>query len=79
MGDVHCRVCGEPWDIAGVLPALNGREEEADMTREEAEKLMKGLGCPSCKGKPRDNRSHDEEYFMGLLEADGEIDVIDFL
>jgi len=78
MGDVYCKVCGEPWDIAGVLPALHGREDEADMTKEEAEMLLSGKGCPCCKGKPRD-RTFDDEYFQGLLEVDGEIDVIDFL
>lgn len=79
MGDIYCRVCGEPWDIAGVLPALNGREDEADMTKEEAEMLVKGLGCPACKGKKKTDGLHDEEYIVGLLEIDGEIDVLDLL
>jgi len=48
MGDLYCKKCGEPWEAAGVLPALNGREDEADMSKKEAERFMKGEGCPSC-------------------------------
>jgi len=45
-GDYICSVCGEPWEAYGVRLALKG--EESDMTKEEAEKFMKGLGCPCC-------------------------------
>lgn len=40
MGDIRCRMCGEPWDSYGVR---NG-----DMTEAEAEKFLAGEGCPSC-------------------------------
>lgn len=121
MGDVYCRKCGEPWDIGGVLPALCGREDEADMTKEEAEKLVRGEGCPCCgfgeycplcKGKgvideeearwwgevePVDEkdgvlyfrcpkcggtgkpRGREEDYYGGLVELDGEVDIMGYI
>ena len=79
MGDIICKVCGEPWDYWGVMLAIRGREDEADMTKEEAEMLLSGKGCPACKGKPRDNKDHSEEYYSSLVEADGEINVLDYL
>jgi len=48
MSDIYCKKCGEPWDFSGVYAAIRGREEEADMTKEEAEKFMRGEGCPCC-------------------------------
>lgn len=39
--DVYCRVCGEPWDYYGV--------KHGDMTPEEAERFLRGEGCPSCR------------------------------
>jgi len=46
-GDYFCSVCGEPWDAYGVRIALKG--EVSDMTKEEAERFMRGEGCPCCK------------------------------
>jgi hypothetical protein len=46
-GDYYCNRCGEPWDAYGVRTALRG--EASDMTREEAEKFMRGEGCPCCR------------------------------
>jgi len=46
MGDVYCAKCGEPWDYWGIKEALEGRD--GDMTKEEAERFMKGEGCPAC-------------------------------
>jgi len=75
MGDVYCRVCGEPWDVAEVLAALKGRGDA--LTKEEAERLLEGKGCPCCKS--REKGSHEDEYYNGLMEIDGEIDVTDYL
>jgi len=44
MGDIHCRICGEPWDAYGVS---NG-----DMSEKEAKAFRMGLGCPCCEGEP---------------------------
>jgi hypothetical protein len=44
LGDIYCKVCGEPWDAYGV------RHHE-DMDAKEAAMLLSGRGCPSCKGK----------------------------
>lgn len=42
MADVRCAKCGEPWDYYGV------RHYE-DMTPDEAERFLRGEGCPCCK------------------------------
>jgi len=44
MGDVFCRKCGEPWDSFGITRA----EGEGDLTAREAERFLRGEGCPSC-------------------------------
>jgi len=40
MTDVYCRVCGEPWDAFGLF--------HGDMTDEERDIFLAGLGCPCC-------------------------------
>lgn len=127
MVDIYCKKCGEPWDLAEIIDALNRR---GDMTKEEAEKILRGEGCPccgfgkycpSCKGtgkcpecdgmgieKFKDwitnsyiertctwcsgtgkcsrcsgtgklKENHDGEYYSGLVEADGEINALDYV
>jgi len=47
MGDMLCKVCGEPWDAYGV---------RHDFTAAEREQFYNGKGCPCCRGesdKPR--------------------------
>jgi len=65
-GDYYCGVCGEPWDAYGVRLALKGKV--SDMTKEEAERFMKGLGCPCC---PKDKRLCEEkrEAIMRFVPA----------
>jgi len=43
--DITCRNCGEPWDAYG---ARHG----GDMDPSEYRDLIKGIGCPSCNGRP---------------------------
>ena len=43
--DITCAKCGEPWDSYGVHQAKHG---DGDMTAREAERFLKGEGCPSC-------------------------------
>ena len=122
MGDLYCKKCGEPWGAGEVLPALDGREDVAVMTKKEAERFMRGEGCPSCgfgqycplckgtgeideeeamwwgeeaepidirgdimyfrcpkcggSGKPKGD---DERYYSGLVDVDGEIDVLNYV
>jgi len=45
MGDIICRNCGEPWDA-------DGARHGDDMSPSEYQMLIKGIGCPACKGKP---------------------------
>ncbi|MEM1661204.1 MAG: hypothetical protein QXR17_08735 [Candidatus Bathyarchaeia archaeon] len=42
--DYVCNVCGELWDIRGVLDGL-------DMTETERKRFLAGKGCPVCKGR----------------------------
>jgi hypothetical protein len=42
MGDMICKVCGEPWDAYGV---------RHDFTAAERTFFLNGKGCPCCKGK----------------------------
>ncbi|MCR6692505.1 MAG: hypothetical protein MRT15_08945 [archaeon YNP-LCB-003-016] len=60
-GDYYCSVCGEPWDAYGVRVALKGGV--GDMTREEAERFMKGLGCPCCP-----SRLHRRVETLGIVK-----------
>lgn len=53
MGDITCRVCGEPWEAYGI--------RHGEMTPEEADKFLKGLGCPCCKGKKPDRKDEDDQ------------------
>lgn len=43
MADIHCAVCGEPWDAYGV--------QHGDMLPWEAALFRKGAGCPCCQGQ----------------------------
>ena len=43
MSDIHCPVCGEPWDAYGV--------NHGDMLAWEAKLFKAGAGCPSCEGE----------------------------
>ena len=40
MSDIICAKCSEPWDSYGL--------DHGDTTKEEARKIRKGQGCPSC-------------------------------
>lgn len=40
MSDVTCAICEEPWEYYGV--------KHGDMEPEEADKFLKGQGCPYC-------------------------------
>jgi len=59
LGDISCKVCGEPWDAYGV------RHHE-DMNEREAKAFLMGLGCPCCNGEPPAvrPRDHDEMDFL---------------
>lgn len=44
IGDITCKVCGEPYDAFGVY--------HGDMSPAEKTQFLRGKGCPSCKGNP---------------------------
>jgi len=52
IGDITCRVCGEPWDAYGVY--------HGDMTPAEKTTFLKGKGCPTCGGNPNKCEVGDE-------------------
>ena len=41
MTNTYCKICHEPWDIYGL--------KHGDVTAWEADQILKGFGCPSCK------------------------------
>lgn len=43
--DIHCQMCGEPWDSYGITYSIG----DGSMTAEEAADFRKGLGCPACE------------------------------
>jgi len=45
MSDIYCAKCGEPWDSYGVHAS---KHNEGDMKPSEAERFLKGEGCPCC-------------------------------
>jgi len=75
MGDIYCKVCGEPWDAYGV--------RHGDMTPREANAFLKGLGCPCCKGVPPEGRpapQREREFLESLVDpANSDEDPIELL
>lgn len=65
MGDVICRKCGEPWDWYGIY-------HHEDMDVVDANRFIKGQGCPSCNfGKKLDNpplKDLTEEHLYSIME-----------
>jgi hypothetical protein len=63
--DVYCRICNEPWDTWGVSTG------EGDLSLEEYRRLLRGEGCPYCKGQPLctcGHSRHDHYYGECLAE-----------
>jgi hypothetical protein len=49
MGDVICAKCAEPWDSYSLQKGIyTDPEGHGDLTQDEAERFLKGEGCPSC-------------------------------
>jgi len=73
MGDIRCRLCGEPWDSFGV--------HDGDMEPEEAERFLRGEGCPCCHfGQDKEKTAGDhEEDFLGDLTTETDEDPIELL
>uniref|UniRef100_A0A6M3X615 Uncharacterized protein n=1 Tax=viral metagenome TaxID=1070528 RepID=A0A6M3X615_9ZZZZ len=61
MGDILCRICGEPWDA--------GARHGGDMTAGEYRMLIRGEGCPACKGKRPEGRAINDIEFIESLDA----------
>lgn len=65
MGDIICRICGEPWDAYGVR---NG-----DMDGAEAKDFLAGRDCPCCGfGKKATGRTHEDQFLSNLTEETDE-------
>lgn len=68
MGDVICKVCGEPWEFYYIM-----HEMEAPWNK----KVLYGLGCPSCKGKSPDGKDRTLEHALSLDNTD--LDPFEFI
>ena len=66
LGDIHCRVCNEPYDAYGVY--------HGDMAEDERKQFLAGEGCPSCKGKkPKDDtEDHTDDFLFELTDETDE-------
>ena len=72
MGDIICKVCGEPWDAYAVYESLR-IDGDGDMSMKEAKMLTGGRGCPSCKGKrPKgaDKKKLEEEFLSSITDSE---------
>lgn len=70
MGDVYCRICGEPWDYYGL--------KHGDVEAGESERILRGEGCPCCDfGKNvTGNENHEDKYLEGLFNEIDEDPII---
>jgi len=48
MSDVLCAKCGEPWEAYSLQPGIYN-SGDGDLTKVEAERFLRGEGCPCCK------------------------------
>lgn len=69
MGDIICKICGEPWDMYGL--------RHGDVKPDVADKILDGVGCPYCKFGTDLNKhgNHAVEYLISLIN-NSEIDEI---
>lgn len=67
MGDIHCALCGEPWEADGVRQRIS-------LSEMEAARFLQGLGCPHCWADPRLVRDHQVEQFLEDLVDPGNVD-----
>ena len=61
VGDIICAVCGEPWDYYELRHEMCG-----DVMR----MVMRGVGCPCCKGN---ERRYIEEHGRSLENSDEDV------
>jgi hypothetical protein len=61
MGDIHCRVCKEPWDYWGA--------RHGDMAAWEYDLFRKGAGCPHCQGEAESD--HTESHLASVVLTSG--------
>ena len=57
MGDVICKMCGEPWEFYYITHEM----EEPWKTD-----ILFGNGCPSCKGKSPDGVDRTFEHARSI-------------
>lgn len=62
MGDLLCRVCGEPWDAYGL--------HHGDVMAWEARLFKAGAGCPSCEGIPPEGMTDADAEARTLAAAE---------
>jgi hypothetical protein len=68
MGDVICKICGEPWEYYYIV-----HEMESPWNK----KILHGLGCPCCEGKRTNKEDHTMEYLQSFENTD--LDPLEFI
>ena len=61
--DMFCPRCGEPWDVASLYE---------DMSKEDAQDLRRGKGCPCCFGRELTDRPFRAEASGMLMDILGD-------
>src|SRR6266542_702522 len=64
MSDIHCAVCGEPWDSYGA--------RHGDMAPWEYRLFRQGAGCPCCEGNAP--AEHIDEHLRSVVMNDEDPD-----
>ena len=73
VGDIKCRVCGEPYEFYGFID---------DFSKKELDNLLNGKGCPSCGGtKPEGAKDYGERTLDWIRSIDEgtDLDPCEFL
>lgn len=70
MGQIHCKKCGEPWEIYSLRHEVPDWDDQPD---DAYEKFMRGGGCPTCgwgeeAGEVSLSRSMSEEELTAQFQ-----------
>jgi hypothetical protein len=76
--DYICPICGEPWDIRGVIDGFKGKKD-GDMSKEEAELFLNGWGCPCCKSNIPHRLETVDECFNLLEELENKLEIFELM
>lgn len=75
MPDLHCKQCGEPWEIYSLRHEVPDWDDQPD---DAYEKVMSGEGCPTCDwGEKAGEVSTSRTKSQSELDADHIRDIME--